>query len=257
MKITVVTVCYNAANHLGDALRSVDAQTWPDVEHLIVDGASTDGTHSLLDSLPNPRRLVVSESDRGIYDAMNKGLIRATGDVVGFLNADDFLASDSVLADIAHAFEEDPRLDIVYGDLDYVSASDTTRTVRQWRSGSFQTSQLRHGWMPPHPTFYVRRSFLERVGHFDTRYRIAADYDFMMRCLAVPGVRVRYLERLIVRMRVGGASNASLRMLVRKSREDLQIMRRHRIGGVWSLISKNARKAPQFVLHRIRRNNGA
>ena len=252
MKISIVTACYNGAEHLGDALASVDAQTWPELEHLIVDGASTDATLDVLRARPSERRHVVSETDAGIYDAMNKGLRRATGDVVGFLNADDFFASDDVIASIAQAFCDDTQLDIVYGDLDYISADSSMRTTRQWRSGSFEASQLRRGWMPPHPTFYVRRSLLDRIGSFDTQYRIAADYDLMMRCLAIPAVRVRYLEKVLVRMRVGGASNASLGKILRKSREDLHIMRRHRLGGLSALLAKNVRKVPQFVLHRLR-----
>jgi glycosyltransferase len=247
MKISIITVCYNSAGHLADALRSVDSQRWSDLEHVIVDGASTDATPEVLRAHADPRRSVVSEKDKGIYDAMNKGLRRAQGEVVGFLNADDFLAGDDVIEAIARAFEQDPSLDALYGDLEYVRDDAQMRTIRRWRSGPFLPGHLRHGWMPPHPTFYVRRSLLERVGGFDTRYRIAADYDFMMRCLTLPDIRVHYLPRLLVRMRLGGASNASVRAMLRKSREDLRIMRAHRIGGLWSLVAKNVRKVPQFV----------
>lgn len=252
MKISIITACYNGAEHLGDALRSVDRQTWSDLEHLIVDGASTDATPDVLRNLPNARRLVVSEPDRGIYDAMNKGMRRATGDVVGFLNADDFLAAPDVIERIAHAFESDPLLDVLYGDLEYISADAAMRTVRVWRSGSFVAHQLHRGWMPPHPTFYARRSLLERVGLFDTRYRIAADYDLMIRCLTQQGIRVYYLPKMLVRMRVGGASNASLRKILTKSCEDFRILRTHQLGGVGSLLAKNARKLPQFILHTLR-----
>lgn len=252
MKISIVTACYNAAEHLGDALRSVDSQSWPDFEHLIVDGASTDTTPEVLRAHQDPRRLVVSEPDHGIYDAMNKGLLRASGDVVGFLNADDFLAGPDVIEQIARAFIEAPRLDVLYGDLEYISADAKMRTVRVWRSGDFVERQLRRGWMPPHPTFYVRRSLLDRIGKFDTRYRIAADYDFMIRCLKQPDVQVHYLPKMLIRMRLGGASNASVRQILRKSSEDLRIMRTHRLGGIGSLLAKNARKVPQFIAHRLR-----
>ena len=247
MKISIVTVCRNSEAFIADALASVDRQTWPDIEHVIVDGASTDGTLAIVRAHADPRRRVVSEPDAGIYDAMNKGLARATGDVVGFLNADDFLADDGVVARIASAFGDDPDLLATYGDLDYISADADKRTIRRWTSRAFSASLLRRGWMPPHPTFYVRRPLLERVGAFDTRYRIAADYDFMVRCLLTPALRVRYLPALLVRMRIGGASNGSLGRIVRKSREDLQIMRRHGIGGLWSLVGKNLGKLPQFI----------
>lgn len=253
MKISIVTVCFNSAAHIGDALASVDGQRAAEIEHVIVDGASRDGTLAIINRHAAPWRRVISEPDRGIYDAMNKGLMRMSGEVVGFLNADDMLASNDAIATIREAFESDPALDIVYADLEYVTANlpmDTARTVRYWRSGEFEPARLSQGWMPPHPTFYVRRHLLREVGTFDTGFRIAADYDFMVRCLTRANVRVRYLPRILVRMRVGGVSNASVRTILRKSAEDLEIMRRHRIGGVMNLVAKNLRKLPQFLVHR-------
>ena len=247
MKISVITACYNAATHLGATLRSIDSQTWTDHEHVVVDGGSADLTLAVLASHRKSTRHVVSEPDAGIYDAMNKGLARATGDVIGFLNADDMLAGPGVLAAVAEAFEADPAIDVLFGDLDYVKEDNAERVVRRWRSGEFAPGRLRRGWMPPHPTFYVRRRVVARVGGFDTRYRISADYDFMLRCLAHPGVRAHYLRELMVRMRLGGVSNSSIRNLVRKSSEDLLIMRRQGVGGVWNLFAKNVRKLPQLV----------
>ncbi len=249
MKISIVTVCYNSGAHLADALRSVDSQTWHDREHVVVDGASTDDTAAILAAHADPRRSVVSEPDAGIYDAMNKGLLRASGDVVGFLNADDMLADDEVIAEVARSFIANPDVDLVYGDLNYVAADDLTRVVRRWRAGMFMPSKVRNGWMPPHPTFYARRSMLERVGQFDTRYRIAADYDFMLRCLTQPGVRTHYLKMNMVRMRLGGISNQSISSMLRKSGEDLLIMRRLKVGGFWNLFAKNLRKLPQLFWH--------
>ena len=246
MTISIITVCFDSADCIVSALRSIDAQRGPDIEHVVVDGGSRDATLTLLDAHARPGRHVVSERDTGIYDAMNKGLRRATGEIVGFLNADDMLASPHTIARIAQAFADDPNLDACYGDLEYISADDPPRTVRYWRSGPFSQEGLRKGWMPPHPTFYARRSLLARVGEFDTRLRIAADYELMLRCLVRPDLRIAYLPEVLVRMRLGGASNASLAALLRKSREDLVAMRRHGVGNITTLLAKNLRKLPQF-----------
>jgi glycosyltransferase len=248
-RITVITVCFNSKTHIGEALRSVDAQTWSDIEHIVIDGASTDGTLQILEAHCRGRR-ILSAPDRGIYDAMNKGLALATGDFVGFLNADDLFASADSLAAIAAAaapMNADPRPDAIYGDLVYVRELDTGSVVRQWRSGSYSRGRLRYGWMPPHPTFYLRRDIFERTGGFDTSMRISADYDLMLRCLARPGFKAVYVPQVLVRMRLGGASNRSVRNLIRKSREDLTALRRSGIGGIGTLACKNLRKLPQFL----------
>jgi len=246
MRITVITVCFNSAGTLGDALASVAAQQGVEVEHLIIDGGSTDGTQDVVARFPHVARLV-SERDNGIYDAMNKGLSLATGDVVGFLNADDMLAGNDVLSHVVAALAAEPSADAAYGDLIYVSHADVSRLVRDWRSGTFKRSRLAFGWMPPHPTFYARRQVLQEVGGFDTRLRIAADYDLMLRVLTRPQARAVYVPRVLVKMRTGGASNRSLRALWRKSSEDLRVMRANRVGGWGTLFSKNLRKVPQFL----------
>jgi glycosyltransferase len=188
---------------------------------------------------------LVSERDHGIYDALNKGLRLATGDVVGFMHADDVYADASVLADVTERFK-DPRVDAVYGDLVYVDAADTDKIVRLWKAGEFDPTMLRKGWMPPHPTLYARRALYQRLGGFDTRYRIAADYDCMVRFLCTQGLNVAYVPRVLVRMRVGGISNRSVATVWRKSMEDLDIIRQHRLGGLGTLLAKNAGKLHQF-----------
>jgi glycosyltransferase len=225
-------------------LRSVARQTYVDVEHIIIDGGSRDATLAIVAAEGAHVARVVSERDSGIYDAMNKGLRLATGDLVGFLNADDMLASPQALAQIAAAAV---GADVVYGDLVYVDKDRPERQIRYWRSGAFRRERLRFGWMPPHPTFYVTRSFLASVGAFDTDFRIAADYDLMLRCLVRPELRVAYLPHVLVRMRTGGASNRSLAALQNKSREDLLALRRNRVGGLLTLLCKNLRKLPQFI----------
>jgi glycosyltransferase len=187
----------------------------------------------------------VSERDDGIYDALNKGIERATGEVVGFLHADDLFADSAVLAGVAEAFS-DPHVEAVYGDLVYVRHDNVDHVVRYWRAGEFELGALRRGWMPPHPTFYVRRCVYQRLGLFNTRYRIAADYDSMLRFLGRGGVRAAYIPQVMVRMRVGGISNRSLSNVLRKSREDLDILRVNGVGGISTLLQKNLSKLSQF-----------
>lgn len=247
LKITVITVCYNSAATIADALRSVASQTWPHVEHIVIDGASTDGTQAVIEAHHSRLARVVSEPDAGIYDAMNKGLRLASGDLVGFLNADDVLASVNTLALIARAAQEVPDADAVYGDLQYVSKDRPNRVFRHWRSEPFQHRHLRWGWMPPHPTLYVRREVMTLLGGFDTNYRIAADYEFILRLFKRPGRGYVYLPQVLVRMRTGGASNRSLRALLRKSCEDYRAMRRQNMGGLLTLLCKNFRKVGQLL----------
>ena len=248
MKITVITVCHNSASTVADTLRSITVQSHPDIEHIVIDGGSSDDTLSIVRTLGSRVTTIVSEPDQGIYDAMNKGLQLATGDFVGFLNADDTLATPESLANIAKAAAQ--SVDVVYGDVVYVDPDETSKVIRYWNSGRFAARRLRYGWMPPHPTFYVRRALQNVLGLFDVQLRIAADYDFMLRILSRSGIEVAYVPRVLVRMRVGGASNKSLRAVVNKSREDLLALRKNKVGGWSALVCKNLRKLPQFALRR-------
>ncbi len=248
MKISVITVAFNSVATIADTLASVAEQTYSHVEHLVIDGGSTDGTLELVRQRGLRVSQLVTAPDRGIYDAMNKGLRLAQGDFVGFLNADDVFASPQTMSTVVGAIAANPICpDAVYGDLQYVSTPHAEQVVRHWRSGAFTPSRLLFGWMPPHPTFYLRRSRLEAIGEFDLGFRIAADYDFMLRCLSQPGFRVAYIPEVLVRMRTGGASNRSLAALALKSREDLTALRKNKVGGVPTLLCKNFRKLPQFL----------
>lgn len=249
VKVSVITAVFNRVETIAQALASVRSQSWPQVEHIVIDGGSTDGTLEVLRAHAGDLAAWVSEPDGGLYDALNKGLARASGDVIGFLHADDVYAGPEVLARVARMFD-DPQIDAVYGDLVYTRRDDVTRVVRYWRAGDFTPGQMGRGWMPPHPTFYARRSVYERLGGFDTRLRISADYESLWRFLGKGGVRPAYLPEVLVRMRLGGASNASVRALLRKSSEDLHVLRRHGLGGLagWhALVRKNMVKLPQFV----------
>ena len=245
MRISVITAVVNNRAHIAEALESVLAQDHPDVELIVIDGNSRDGTLEVLQAYAGSINVLVSEPDRGIYDALNKGIARASGEVVGFLHSDDLFADAAVLSRVAAAFA-DPAVSAVYGDLQYVRKDDTRRVVRHWKSAPFRTRLLARGWMPPHPSLYVRREWYERIGGFDTRYRIAADYFSILQLFSQPGFKAVYLPQVLVKMRVGGASNRSLANIVRKSREDLDALRRSGVGGVGALAWKNLGKLGQF-----------
>lgn len=245
MKISIITVVFNRHDTIGMALSSLRAQTHAQIEHIVIDGGSLDGTLEVLESQADPGMVVVSEPDDGIYDALNKGLRRTTGDVVGILHSDDVLASPSVLSTIAKAFE-DPTVDAVYGDLHYVAREDISRVFRHWRSGEFSPSRLRFGWMPPHPALFLRRRIIERHGGYDPAFRIAGDYDAILRYFSSEGFRAVYIPEVLVKMRVGGESNSSLSRVLRKSQEDYRALRRNSVGGLSALMCKNLRKIGQF-----------
>jgi glycosyltransferase len=247
VKITVVTVAFNSAATIADTLESVAEQSHADIEHIVIDGASKDDTLEVVARHGARVAKCLSEPDRGIYDAMNKGLALASGELVGFLNADDLFACPGSLTAIARAAQSNPLADAVYGDLVYVRHDRTDQVLRSWRSGVFKRSRLRYGWMPPHPTFYIRRDRLAAVGRFNDRLRIAADYDFLLRVLSAPGARAVYVPEVLVHMRTGGASNRSLKAMLNQSREDLGALRENRIGGWFTLACKNLRKVPQFL----------
>lgn len=221
VKISIITVSYNSERHIKSAVRSVLAQTYSDIEYLVIDGASKDGTVALVESLRpefGGRMLLISEPDSGIYDAMNKGLTKATGDIVGFLNSDDELAAPDVIEAVVAKFIASTA-DIVYGDLVYIDEECPNRVNRVWRTGSLPRYGMRLGWHPPHPSFYVKRNTLLRLGGFDTRYRIGADYEQMLRLLECNKTSAAYLAQTLVKMRIGGVSNRSIGNIIRANVE--------------------------------------
>ena len=246
MKISIVTAVFNRVQTIGQALETVSHQTYGAIDHVIQDGGSTDGTLGILEQKSNAYTRIQSAPDAGIYDAINKGIARAEGEVIGLMHSDDFFADDQVIADVVESFE-DPDVDGVYGDLQYVAVEDTTRVIRHWRSGPYDPRKLRHGWMPPHPTVYLRRKVFEEFGLYDTSYRIAADYDAMLRYMGKGRIRMAYLPRVMVKMRVGGESNRSLKHIILKSREDYRALRSNGMGGAGALVRKNLSKIGQFV----------
>jgi glycosyltransferase involved in cell wall biosynthesis len=244
--ISLITASFNRKAHIEQCIASVAAQDYPAIEHVVIDGASSDGTLELLRAHQHRFAHLVSEPDHGVYDALNKGLRLASGDVVGFLHTDDYFAAPDILSAIAREFA-DPAVQAVYGDLLYVSQQDTRRTVRTWKGGRCTALSLSTGWMPPHPTLFVRREIYESIGGFDLRFRIAADYHSIVRMFALPSFRATYLPRVVTHMRTGGLSNRSLSSIIKKSREDWRVIRESVPGGgAHTLVLKNLRKVPQF-----------
>ena len=249
MKISIVTIAYNAEATIADAARSVTSQVREgfELEYIIVDGASSDGTLATLEPYREGIAHIISEPDNGLYDAMNKGVRAATGDVVGILNADDAYADDRVLARVAAAFEASGA-ESVYGDLDYVAEDGSGRVVRRWRSGKFRRKAFLSGWMPPHPTFFLRRDVYHQHGLFTLELRSAADYELMLRMLFKHGITAVYVPVVLVHMRTGGVSNASWGNRWRANREDRRAWRMNGLRPMpWTLAMKPLRKVLQWL----------
>ncbi|EFE0328605.1 glycosyltransferase, partial [Escherichia coli] len=230
MRISIITATYNSEKTLLDTLLSLEKQTYPDIEYIVVDGASNDNTIKLIKSNCTKVSKIICEPDKGIYDALNKGIQAASGDVIGFLHSDDLLAYDDAIADIAKTFEI-TGCDAIYGDLEYVAQNDTTKRIRLWKSGSFSRFKMKVGWMPPHPSFYMKRKCYRQFGCFSLDYRISADYDSLLRYILKQRISTEYLPKVLVKMRVGGISNRSVSSMVKKSMEDIRVMNQN--GIIW------------------------
>ena len=247
MKISIITACYNSAATVTDTLKSVAMQDYPDIEHIIVDGNSSDNTIAIAQQFPHVQK-IISENDDGIYDAMNKGIVLAGGDVIGILNSDDIYTGPAVISKVMSEFEKG-NADAVYADLQYVKYDNTNKVTRTWHSGQFSKRKFFFGWMPPHPTFFVRRSVYERIGKFNCDLRSAADYEFMLRALLKYDHKAQYIPEVLVKMRTGGASNATLKHRVRANREDREAWRINNITPYFFTIPfKPLRKVLQFIL---------
>lgn len=247
MKASIITPCFNSVKTIRDTIDSVLSQTHPNIEYIIIDGASTDGTVELVQGYGDKISKFVSERDCGIYDAMNKGIALATGDIIGILNSDDFYADEQVLREVESRFVADPALEALYADLVYVDPAKSDRVVRYWHSGEYREDSFERGWHPPHPTFFVRREVYEKYGAFDTRFKIAADYELMLRLVHRYHIRVGYLPRVIVKMRLGGESNRSLANVLHANLESIHAWRANSLSFPWiGFWAKPLRKIPQY-----------
>ncbi len=244
MKVSIITSTFNSKSTLQDTLNSIQNQNYQNIETIIIDGGSKDGT---LDIIKKNKVIskFISEPDKGIYDGLNKGIEIATGDVIGYVHSDDVLASETIISEIVAAFINS-NIDGVYGDLEYVDKENTNRVIRYWKSKQFHPNLLKQGWMPAHPTLFLKREVYTKYGNFDLSYKIAADYDFMLRVLKDDNLKFSYLPEVITKMRVGGASNRSLKNILQKTKEDYRAVKSNNVGGVFSILRKNTSKIKQF-----------
>jgi len=243
-KISIITVAYNAQNTIERCINSVLQQSFKHIQYIIIDGGSTDNTISIIDKYRTNIDFFISEPDNGVYDAMNKGIAVATGDVIGTINADDFYADNDVLYHIAKVFAEQDT-SILYGDLDYVDPSD--KVIRKWRSGKYSKGMFNWGWMPPHPTFYCKKSIFEKFGIYKLDYGSAGDYELMLRFIHSNNVKIYYLNKVLIKMVVGGLSNKTLGNRVKAMRFDLKAMKNNNIFlPIATILFKPLRKIVQF-----------
>jgi glycosyltransferase len=250
MKISIITTCYNRAATIQGAIESVLAQDYPDIEYIIIDGASNDGSVQAIKSMMEDGRWkkfwkFISERDHGMYEAINKGIRMATGDVIGLVHSDDFFYDNHVISDVVKRFEE-TNADFLYGDGVFVNANDTNKPVRNWIGGAYHRWKVACGWLPLHPTCYIRRDVMMREGLYDESYKIAADSDLLFRYLYMANLKVTYLKRKIIRMRMGGLSTDSAKRKLMWA-EDVRMYRSHGRWGVPTKVMKMMWKVPQFV----------
>lgn len=245
MKISIITVCFNSEKTIEDTIQSVLAQTHSDVEYIIVDGNSSDGTMSIVEKYSDRISKIISEPDKGIYDAMNKGVLASTGDVIGILNSDDVYAADNVLELVSKNINQS---DAVYGNLDYVDFKDLAKVVRRWNSKPYKEGMFLNGWMPPHPTFFVRKSLYEKLGLYSLELKSAADYELMLRFIHKHKIKLSFINEILVKMRIGGESNASLKNRIRANKEDRKAWEMNKLKpNVLTLIRKPLSKLSQFI----------
>ncbi len=246
MKVSIITATFNSGTTLEKTMASLQLQTYSNIEYIVVDGESKDNTLAIIKKNKSHIFYWISEPDKGMYHALNKGIQLATGDVIGFLHSDDLLASNTIIAQIVNEFLQYSTVDGVYGDLEYVNKENTSRIIRHWKSEPFQPTLLRKGWMPAHPTLFLKREVYKIHGVFNLNYKIAADYDFMLRVLKDNSLKFLYLPQVITKMRIGGASNRSLKNIIQKTKEDYRAVTSNKVGGVFTILRKNTSKIKQF-----------
>ena len=244
MKISILTCVLNNEKFIEDSIKSFQNQNYENKEHIIIDGGSIDKTIDIVNRLKNNDISIFSSQDNGIYDAINKGINLASGDIIGVLHSDDFYADYNVLSSVNEVFEK-KNVDIVYGDLLYVSKNKKLN-VRYWRAGEFLDKNIKRGWMPPHPTVFIKKEVFKKIGNYNTNYKISSDYDFLIRVFTNYDIRKQYIKKTLIKMRIGGTSNKSITNLFRKSFEDFKIIKKNKIGGLLTLLNKNFSKISQL-----------
>lgn len=247
MKISIITVVFNGKDTIGHTIESVLSQTYKDIEYIIIDGGSTDGTVDIIKNFEDRIAYWMSEPDNGIYDAMNKGIKVATGEIIGILNSDDMYADSSVIEEVVNRISRE-KADTCYGDLVYVDKNNTQKVIRQWKSGSYQKDKFKKGWMPPHPTFFVKSEVYEKYKFFNTDFTIAADYELMLRFLYKFGCSTAYIPRVLVKMRTGGNSHPSITNTIRSNMECYRAWKVNELNpNLITFILKPLSKVTQYI----------
>lgn len=248
MKISIITITYNSQQTVEDTIKSVISQDYPDIEYIIIDGKSKDGTLRIVNKYKDKISQIISEKDHGLYDALNKGITQATGDVVGLLHSDDLYSDEKVISKVAAKFKADAELDGVYADLVFVNRNDLGKVMRTWKSGEYREGAFLKGWMPPHPTFFVKRNCYEKHGYFNIKLKLSADYELMLRFIHKNNIKIAYLPETIVKMRMGGVSNVSFFVKLKANIEDKLAWRLNDIKpGSLTMFKKPLSKLGQYL----------
>lgn len=247
MKVSIVTICYNSDDTIRDTIESVLSQDYPNIEYIIKDGGSTDRTLEIVNEYKDNISKIVSCKDRGLYDAINQGIELSTGDIVGLIHADDLFYDNSVISKIVKQFN-DNDVDAIYGDLQYVNQNDTDKVFRSWKAGKYQEGDFLKGWMPPHPTFYVKKEVYNKLGLYNTSFKSAGDYELMLRFIHKEKIKLSYIPEFLVKMRVGGKSNATITNRIKANLEDRRAWKINDIKpNLLTLFQKPFRKINQFL----------
>jgi glycosyltransferase involved in cell wall biosynthesis len=248
MKISIITVSYNSENFIESCINSIISQSYKDIEYIIIDGSSKDNTLKIIKRYSRYVSTIVSEPDKGIYDAMNKGIKIAKGEIIGFLHSDDMYKNADVLSKVVNVFKNNASLDACYADLIYVKKTNISKIVRYWKSSKFIIGSFSKGWSPPHPTFFVRRSVYERYGNFNLKYPIVSDIELMMRLLEVHNIQTKYLNEIWIKMRLGGLSNKNFKSILNQNQDILRALRSHTLSSniITFVINKILSRLKQF-----------
>ncbi len=247
MKVSIITASRNSEDFIKKTITSVNKQSYQEIEHVFIDSQSSDRTLEIIKDTSIRQNIIISEKDAGIYDALNKGVMNSSGDIIGFLHSDDFYSNKHSINDIVKKFQENKSTEMVYGDLNYISRFDENKVIRKWKSGEFSINKMKLGWMPPHPALFVKRELFLNLGLFDLNFKIASDYESIVRFLYHHKRKIRYLPKSIINMRLGGASNSNLKNILTKMNEDLRVMKKYRLPYPITIIGKNLSKIKQFI----------
>tara|TARA_Y200000002_G_scaffold379883_1_gene390121 strand:- start:2063 stop:2848 length:786 start_codon:yes stop_codon:yes gene_type:complete len=250
LKVSLITATLNSCDTIDSCLDSIASQTYQNIEHIIIDGLSSDNTLQKIYNHAYKPTKILSKKDQGIYDALNKGINNSTGDIIGFLHSDDYFSNNKVIEKIVKKFEENSFLSAVYGDCEFVSKVDTTKVIRKWKSKAFNSKLILYGWMPPHAALYMRGKIIRSIKGFDNSFKIAGDYNCILRTFTRSDFEAFHIPEVILKMRIGGASNRSFSNIILKTKEDWRALRQNNFGifsSIRALIIKNISKILQFL----------